>query len=153
MSNAPMDNVRAEQLARRSLKQLIRKYNLSHGGDKEALQKILDHIASTPLYVPFAKDSKPGNMQVITLTTPEAVFVPVFTSQIDFGKVAESADIKLMSPKDFIPMIVELGHHLVVNPFGEYFLLWPELMREHMLPYLEQYNSFVDTTFTSPPKN
>lgn len=153
MSNAPIDNVQAEQIARRNLKQLIKKYNLSDGGDKDSLQKILDHIASTPLYMPFAKGGDDGNWQVITLTTPDAVFVPLFTSSMEFGKIAENADMKLIAPADFIPMILELGHHLVVNPFGEYFLLWPELMREHMLPYLDQYGSFVDQTFSENPKN
>ena len=50
MSNAPMDNTRAEQLARRSLKQLIRKYNLSGGGDKDALQKKLQEFISENYY-------------------------------------------------------------------------------------------------------
>lgn len=153
MANAPMDNVQMEQIARKNLKQLIKKFNLSDGNDKEALQKILNCIASTPLYMPFAKGSKEGNTQVITLTTPDAVFVPLFTSSAESGKIGESADIKLVAPADFIPMILELGHHLVVNPFGEYFLLWPELMREHMLPYLNEYGSFVDKTFSDEPKS
>ena len=153
MANAPIDNVQMEQTARRNLKQLIKKYNLSEGGDKDSLQKILDYIASTPLYIALADGSTAENVRVITLTTPEAVFVPLFTSKLDCGKIAESADVKLMTPKEFIPLILELGHHAVVNPFGEYFLLWPELMREHMLPYLDDYGSFVDDTFTSVPKS
>lgn len=153
MARTAAENLKLEQNARKNLKVLIKRFNLSDGTDKETLQKILDCIASTPLYMPFSKDSTEGNYQVITLTTPDAVFVPLFSSTAEFGKIGESADIKLMAPSDFIPMILELGHHMVVNPFGEYFLLWPEIMREHMLPYLNKYGSFVDKTFSKDPRS
>lgn len=147
MENSPTNSIEIQQIARDKLKELIKKYNLSGGKDSDTLQKILEYVGKTPLYLAFAKGVNKGDTQVITLTTGGTVFVPVFTSADDFGKLSENADVVLMKASDYIPMILELNHHAVINPFGDYFLLWPELMREHMLPYIQEYDKFAAQNF------
>lgn len=136
------------QIARDKLKELIKKYNVSGGKDQETLQKVLDYIGKTPLFLAFAKGVKEGDMKVVTLTVSGTVFVPIFTSRDEIGKLAESSDIVLMKAGTYLPMILENDRHAVINPFGDYFLLWPELMREHMLPAIQEYEAFAEQNFT-----
>ena len=32
-------------------------------------------------------------------------------------------------------MLLENNCHAVINPFGSYFLMWPELVRDYLLPF------------------
>ncbi len=147
MENSSDNSMQVQQIARDNLKEHIKRYNLSKGNDQKALQDVLDYIGKTPLFLAFAKGVANGNPQVITLTTGGTVFVPIFTSLEECGKIAENADITLMKASDYLPIILELNHHAVVNPFGDYFLLWPELMREHMLPFIKEYDAFAAENF------
>lgn len=151
MQNSPNASIEIQQIARDKLKTLIKKYNLSKGEDKKTLEELLDYVGKTPLFLAFAKGVSEGNTQVITLTLDNTVFVPLFTSIEDCGKLAENADITLMKAVNYLPMILEKNHHAVINPFGDYFLLWPELMREHMLPYIQEYEKFMSENFNNQP--
>lgn len=147
MDNAKFNNIEANQIARDKLKELIKKYNLSRGEDRKALEDVLEYVGKTPLFLAFAKGVAEGKSNVITLTASGTVFVPVFTATDEIGKLAENADIVLMKASEYIPMVLDMNHHIVINPFGDYFLLWPELMREHMLPYIQEYDSFAAQNF------
>lgn len=151
MQNSPNASIEIQQIARDKLKTLIKKYSLSNGEDKNTLQELLDYVGKTPLFLAFAKGVSEGNTQLITLTTADTVFVPLFTSIKDCGKLAEDCDITLMKAVDYLPMILEKNRHAVINPFGDYFLLWPELMREHILPYIQEYEKFVSENFANGP--
>ena len=146
-----MDNtassIDVQQIARDKLKELIKKYNVSGGKDQETLQKVLDYIGKTPLFLAFAKGME-KDMKIVTLTVSGTVFVPIFTSRDEIGKIAESSDIVLMKAGTYLPIILENDRHAVINPFGDYFLLWPELMREHMLPAIQEYEAFAEQNFT-----
>ena len=148
MDSSSSNTIDAQQFARDKLKGLIKEYNISGGKDQKTLQKILDYVGKTPLYIPFAKGFSKDDMKVVTLSVSGTVFVPIFTSTDEIGKLAENSDIVLMKAIDFIPLILDLDHHAVINPFGDYFLLWPELMREHMLPAIQEYEAFAAQNFT-----
>ncbi|MCQ2486195.1 MAG: SseB family protein [Clostridia bacterium] len=149
MENTSNGSLDIQQIARDKIKDLIKKYNLSGGTDQDTLKKLLDYLGKTPLFLAFAKGLKPDDMKMITLTVSNTVFVPIFTSMDEVGKIAENADIVLMKPGTYLPMILEKNRHAVINPFGEYFLLWPELIREHMLPYIQEYEAFAAENFSS----
>lgn len=151
MAGSGFNNVQTEQIARSGLKQLIKNYNMSGGTDQKSLQIILEYIGKTPLYIAIAKGSKKDDVQIITLSTPNAIFVPIFTSPEEMGKLKDDAEVMLMAPADYIPIILQMNHHAVINPFGDYFLLWPELMREHMLPYIQEHDAFTAQTFGKGP--
>lgn len=151
MENTPNSNLGIQQIARDKIKDLIKKFNLSGGKDQDTIKKLLDYVGKTPLFLAFAKGFKPDDMKMITLTLSNTVFVPIFTSMDEVGKISENADIVLMKAGTYLPMILEKNHHAVINPFGEYFLLWPELMREQMLPYIQEYEAFAAENFS--PEN
>lgn len=149
MANSANGSLDVQQIARDKIKDLIKKHNLSGGKDQDTIKKLLDYVGKTPLFLAFAKGFKPDDMKIITLTLSDTVFVPIFTSMEEAGKIAENADIVLMKPGTYLPLILDKNHHAVINPFSEYFLLWPELMRTQMLPYIQEYEAFAAENFSS----
>lgn len=129
-----------DELARMGLKNLIVKFNESGGNDQKSVQMILEYLSKTPMY--FAVKRMGENMAFITLQTGGKTFVPIFTSPDEMGKVKEQGEVVLLKPLDFFTSIVDAGYDAVVNPNGQYFLLWPELMKEHMLPAIQAYDMY-----------
>ena len=128
----------AEQLARNKLKSLIKKYNDSQQTDKLTLSLIFESLVHTPLLlaVKSAEGEKSSendkvNMQLITLTTGGRTFVTLFTEPDEAKRLGKCELVKLL-PQDYLPLIAD--KHSVINPFGSYFLLWPELVRDHLIP-------------------
>ena len=128
----------AAQISRTSIKKLIVKYNDSKGQDKATLSMIIEQLARTPLYFAVQKGSDVSNaasIRFITLSTGEQVFIPIFTDPDEFGKLKDSADVVCLQPNQYFHMLVDNNCHAVINPFGSYFLMWPELVRDYLLPF------------------
>ena len=143
MSNSELSRQQVEQISRMGIKKLIEKYSLSQGQDKQALTMLLEQLAKTPMYLAVQKNgSSSAALSFITLTVNGQVFIPVFTGPEELGKLKGQCDCVCLRPMDYFPMLVENGRHAVVNPFGTYFLMWPELVRDHMLPYMKQAEDF-----------
>ncbi len=125
------------QLSRSSIKQLIKKYNDSKQQDKATLSLIIEQLARTPLYFAVEKgsDVKNGTLRFVTLTTGGQVFIPVFTGPDDFGSLADKSEAVCLEPESYFRMLLESNCHAVINPFGSYFLMWPELIKNYMLPF------------------
>ena len=138
MTNGKMTPEQMSQLSRASLKNLIVKYNASGGKDKSTLQMIIEQLAKTPLYFAVKKGSSTdeGSLNFVTLATGGKVFVPMFTGPEEFGKLVESADAVCLTPDAYFRMLADNDRNAVINPFGSYFLIWPELVRDHLLPFL-----------------
>ena len=81
-------------------------------------------------------------LNFITLTVNNQVFIPIFTDPDEFGKLKDQCDCVCLKPMDYFQMLVDNKRHAVVNPFGTYFLMWPELVRDHMLPYMKEAADF-----------
>ena len=133
-----MENGIAEQLARNKLGSLIKKYNDSQQKDKLTLSMIFEALAHTPLLLAVkdtagVKSAEAGkvDMQLITLTTGGRTFVTLFTEPDEAKRLGKCELVKL-APQDYLPLIAD--RHAVINPFGSYFLLWPELVRDHLIP-------------------
>ena len=125
------------QLSRSGIKQLIKKYNESNQQDKATLSMIIEQLARTPLYFAVEKgsDVKTGTLRFVTLTTGGQVFIPIFTGPDDFGAIAEKGDAVCLEPESYFRMLLDNNCHAVINPFGSYFLMWPELIRDYLLPF------------------
>ena len=138
MANGKMTPEQMAQLSRASLKNLIVKFNAAGGKDKSTLQMIIEQLAKTPLYFAVQKGSTEtaGSLNFVTLATGGKVFVPIFTGPEEFGKVIENADAVCLTPEAYFRMLSDNDRSGVINPFGSYFLLWPELVRDHLLPFL-----------------
>lgn len=137
MSNGKLSPAQTDQVSRAGLKQLIKKYNASENTDKATLSLIIEQLCKTPLFFAVKKLPNEKQLQFFTLSTGGQTFVPIFTAKEEMGKLLDSADAVCLAPADYFPMLAE-GRHAVINPFGEYFLLWPELVRDHMLPYINE---------------
>jgi len=127
-----------DQLARNKLKSLIKKYNDSQQKDKLTLSLLFEALAHTPILLAVkssegvkAADGDRVDMQFITLTTGGRTFVTLFTD-VDEAKRLGKCELLKLSPQDYLPLIAD--KHAVINPFSSYFLLWPELIREHLIP-------------------
>lgn len=143
MSNAELSQEQIDKISRAGIKKLIEKYNQSQGKDKQSLSLLLEQLAKTPMYFAVQKNStSSAMMNFITLTVNNQVFIPIFTSPEDFGKLKDQCECVCLKPMDYFQMLVDNNRHAVVNPFGTYFLLWPELVRDHMLPYMKQAEDF-----------
>ena len=127
-----------DQLARNKLKSLIKKYNDSGQKDKLTLSLLFEALAHTQLLL--AVKSTEGvktpegdkvDMQFITLTTGGRTFVTLFTDADEAKRLGKCELVKLL-PQDYLPLIKD--RHAVINPFSSYFLLWPELIRDHLIP-------------------
>ena len=81
-------------------------------------------------------------LNFITLTVNSQVFIPIFTDPDELGRLKDQCDCVCLKPMDYFQMLVDNNRHAVVNPFGTYFLMWPELVRDHMLPYMKQAEDF-----------
>ena len=135
------------QLSRTSIKQLIKNYNDSKGQDKKTLQMIIEQLAKTPLYFAVKKGSVGNNgnsLEFVTLATGGQVFVPIFTGPDELGKIGESADVVCLQPENYFKMLADNDRHAVINPFGSYFLIWPDLVRDHLIPFLHRSTSFEE---------
>ena len=143
MSNGKLSAALTDQVSRSGIKQLIKKYNASKNSDKETLALLIEQISKTPLFFAVKKSASKGEMQFFTLSTGGQVFIPIFTAPEELGKLADSAETVCLAPADYFPMLAE-GRHAVINPFGEYFLIWPELVRDHMLPYIQDVQALKD---------
>lgn len=135
-----------EQISRVGIKKLIEKYSQSKGKDQQALTMLFEQLAKTPLFFAVQKGSaasSSGLMRFMTLTVGDQTFVPIFTSPDELGKLDGNCDCVCLRPMDYCQMLVDNNRHAVINPFGTYFLLWPELVREHMLPYMKQAEDFA----------
>ena len=131
-----MDNSIAEQLARNKLKTLIKKYNDSQQKDKLTLSMIFEALAHTPLLL-AVKGAQPDDstgeksLSFITLTTGGRTFVPLFTEP-DEAKRLGKFELVRCTPQEYLTMLAD--RHSVINPFSSYFLMWPELVRDHLIP-------------------
>ena len=133
-----MENAMAEQLARNKLGSLIKKYNDSQQKDKLTLSMIFEALAHTPLLLAVkntdgikSAESDKVDIQLVTLTTGRKTFATLFTSPDEAKRLGKCELVKL-TPQDYLPLIAD--RHAVINPFGSYFLLWPELVRDHLIP-------------------
>ncbi len=143
MSNSELSQQQIDQISRMGIKKLIGKYNQSQGKDKQALSMLLEQLAKTPMYFAVQKNGASSTqLSFITLTVNGQVFIPIFTDPEELGKLREQCDCVCLKPMDYFQMLVDNNRHAVVNPFGTYFLMWPELVRDHMLPYMKQAEDF-----------
>lgn len=141
MARGSFSTEQAEFLSRKSIKQLVKKYNDSKGQDKQTLTMIIEQLAQTPLYFVVEKGSDTsdaGKLRFITLSTGGQVFIPAFTDDGEFGKLSEAGDAVLIQPEDYLGMLSANNCHAVINPFGSYFLMWPELVTNYLLPFIKQ---------------
>lgn len=143
MSNSELSQQQIDQISRMGIKKLIGKYSQSQGKDRQALSMLLEQLAKTPMYFAVQKNSASSAMlNFITLTVNSQVFIPIFTDPDELGRLKEQCDCVCLKPMDYFQMLVDNNRHAVVNPFGTYFLMWPELVRDHMLPYMKQAEDF-----------
>lgn len=143
MSNSELSQQQIDQISRMGIKKLIGKYSLSQGKDRQALSMLLEQLAKTPMYFAVQKNSASSAMlNFITLTVNSQVFIPIFTDPDELGRLKDQCDCVCLKPMDYFQMLVDNNRHAVVNPFGAYFLMWPELVRDHMLPYMKQAEDF-----------
>lgn len=143
MSNSELSQQQIDQISRMGIKKLIGKYGQSQGKDRQALSMLLEQLAKTPMYFAVQKNSASSAMlNFITLTVNSQVFIPIFTDPDELGRLKDQCDCVCLKPMDYFQMLVDNNRHAVVNPFGTYFLMWPELVRDHMLPYMKQAEDF-----------
>ncbi len=143
MSNSELSQQQIDQISRMGIKKLIGKYSQSQGKDRQALSMLLEQLAKTPMYFAVQKNSASSAMlNFITLTVKSQVFIPIFTDPDELGRLKDQCDCVCLKPMDYFQMLVDNNRHAVVNPFGTYFLMWPELVRDHMLPYMKQAEDF-----------
>lgn len=143
MSNSELSQQQIDQISRMGIKKLIENYSKSQGKDRQALSMLLEQLAKTPMYFAVQKNSASSAMlNFITLTVNSQVFIPIFTDPDELGKLRDQCDCVCLKPMDYFQMLVDNKRHAVVNPFGTYFLMWPELVRDHMLPYMKQAEDF-----------
>ncbi len=143
MSNSELSQQQIDRISRMGIKKLIEKYSQSQGKDKQALSMLLEQLAKTPMYFAVRKNGESSaELSFITLTVNGQVFIPIFTEPEELGKLREQCDCVCLKPMDYFQMLVDNNRHAVVNPFGTYFLMWPELVRDHMLPYMKQAEDF-----------
>lgn len=143
MSNSELSQQQIDQISRMGIKKLIGKYSQSQGKDRQALSMLLEQLAKTPMYFAVQKNSASSAMlNFITLTVNSQVFIPIFTDPDELGRLKDQCDCVCLKPMDSFQMLVDNNRHAVVNPFGTYFLMWPELVRDHMLPYMKQAEDF-----------
>lgn len=146
MANGNLTPEETIKVSRSSIKQLIKKYNASNGLDKTTLQLIIEQLAKTPLFFAVQKgtaDKKADEMSFLTLATGGQVFIPIFTGEDELGKLADNADIVVLYPQDYFEMLVSGNRHAVINPFSSYFLLWPELVRDHLIPFVQEKDGVI----------
>ena len=130
MANSELSQQQIDQISRMGIKKLIGKYSQSQGKDQQSLTMLLEQLAKTPMYFAVQKNGASSAMlNFITLTVNNQVFIPIFTDPDEFGKLKDQCDCVCLKP-------------MVVNPFGTYFLMWPELVRDHMLPYMKEAADF-----------
>ncbi len=145
MAKGEFSPEQAAQVSRNSIKALIKKHNDSKGQDKSTLSMIIEQLARTPLYFAVQKGSdisQTNNLRFVTLSTGGQVFIPIFTDRDEFGKLMDSADAVLLQPNQYFHMLVDNNCHAVINPFGSYFLMWPELVRDYLLPFQIETDAF-----------
>ncbi len=145
MAKGEFSPEQAAQVSRNSIKALIKKYNESNGQDKATLSMIIEQLARTPLYFAVQKGSdisQTNNLRFVTLSTGGQVFIPIFTDRDEFGKLMDNADAVLLQPNQYFHMLVDNNCHAVINPFGSYFLMWPELVRDYLLPFQIETDAF-----------
>ena len=143
MSNSELSQQQIDQISRMGIKKLIGKYSQSQGKDRQALSMLLEQLAKTPMYFAVQKNSASSAMlNFITLTVNSQVFIPIFTDPDELGRLKDQCDCVCLKPMDYFQMLVDNNRHAVVNPFCTYFLMWPELVRDHMLPYMKQAEDF-----------
>ena len=143
MSNSELSQQQIDQISRMGIKKLIENCSKAQGKDKQSLSMLLEQLAKTPMYFAVQKSSTSSAMlNFITLTVNNQVFIPIFTEPDEFGKLKDQCDCVCLKPMDYFQMLVDNKRHAVVNPFGTYFLRWPELVRDHMLPYMKQAEDF-----------
>lgn len=139
MANQKMSKEQTDEITRAGIKSLIKKYNESKGQDVQTLAMLLEQIGKTPMYFALEKGSpRSGDVRFMTLQTGGQSFIPMFTSQKELGRLDGLCDCVLFDPLDSMQMLADSNHHAVVNPFSGAFLMWPELIREHMLPYMKK---------------
>lgn len=119
------------QLSRSGIRKLIKTYNDSNQQDKATLSLIIEQLARTSLYFIVEKDSDPktGTLRFVTLSTGGQVFIPMFTGPDDFGALADRGKAVCLEPESYLRMLLENNCHAVINPFGSYFLMWPEFIK------------------------
>lgn len=145
MSGSQLSQSQIDQISRVGIKKLIEKYNQSQGKDKQSLMMLFEQLAKTPLFFAVEKGSAvsgKGFFRFMTLTVSGQTFIPIFTSPDELGKLEGNCDCVCLRPMDYCQMLVDSNRHAVINPFGKYFLLWPELVKEHMLPYMKEAEDF-----------
>lgn len=143
MSNSELSQQQIDQISRMGIKKLIGKYSQAQGKDRQALSMLLEQLAKTPMYFAVQKNSASSAMlNFITLTVNSQVFIPIFTDPDELGRLKDQCDCVCLKPMDYFQMLVDNNRHAVVNPFSTYFLMWPELVRDHMLPYMKQAEDF-----------
>lgn len=150
MSKSELSQSQIDNISRMGIKKLIKTYSDSQGKDKQSLTMLLEQLAKTPMFFAVQKGSGSSrSLHFITLTVGGKVFIPIFTGTGELGKLEGNCDCVCLDPMDYFQMLVDNDRHAVINPFGSYFLIWPELMRDHMLPYMKESREFVEQHPTS----
>lgn len=145
MAKGELSQEQIDQISRNGIKKLIQKYAQSQGKDQQTLSMLLEQVSKTPLYLAVQKGSdikRAKSVNFVTLTLGGQVFIPIFTDPDEFGKLKDGCDFVCMHPMEYFQMLVTNNRHAVINPFGSYFLMWPELVRDHMLPYMKESEEF-----------
>lgn len=145
MAKGELSQEQIDLISRNGIKKLIKKYGDSQGRDQQTLSMLLEQVSKTPLYLAVQKGSDvkhAKSVNFVTLTLGGQVFIPIFTDSEEFGRLKDGCDFVCMHPMEYFQMLVSNGRHSVINPFGSYFLMWPELVRDHMLPYMKDSEEF-----------
>ena len=149
MAKGELSQEQIDLISRSGIKKLIQKYAQSQGRDQQTLSMLLEQVSKTPLYLAVQKGSdikRAKSVNFVTLTLGGQVFIPIFTDPDEFGKLKDGCDFVCMHPMEYFRMLVSNNRHAVINPFGSYFLMWPELVRDHMLPYMKESEEFKQSS-------
>ncbi len=145
MAKGELSQEQIDLISRNGIKALIKKYSESQNRDQQTLSMLLEQLSKTPLYLAVQKGSDIKNaasVNFVTLTLGKQVFIPIFTGPEEYERIKDDCDFVCMHPMQYFSMLVSNNRHAVINPFGSYFLMWPELVRDHMLPYMKESEEF-----------
>lgn len=150
------------------LEAAIKSFVKSNHKDDLAFQLILSAIIEAPLYFPVeidivamlggvnVEELSPGDelqlqedvrMKVRTVLINDVEFVAAFTSTKEVHKGADTSIIRYY-PQDYISMLLKMDKPIIINPFSEYKLFFPQDLLGELLGKFEK-NSYKN----EPVKN
>lgn len=140
--------------------------------DETAFKLIIAALINAPLLLPVMIDveamlggtdptklksgdvlqpSKDVRMKVQTITVNNTEFVPMFTSAEEVNK-GPSVSTMRMYPQDYLPVIMQTGKDVVINPFGgKAFIYNQKMIKELVWPVVKQKAQAVEGAQVKAP--